>query len=99
MASKYSQQADTTIRRYERELNSLFGHDVKERARTCDLASKHIDEPTLERLQSAVDRLIQAEEYPQTQRKILAGMCETDKTVLYLWLTDFNVFALHNECY
>lgn len=99
MASQYSKQVDPTLQRYERELNSLFGHDVKAMAKSCDLAHQHIDETTLDRIHAAVDRLMMAEDHPHRQRKILASMCDEDRTVLYLWLTDFNVFALHNECY
>jgi len=97
MASEYCPQGDQQRSRYEHELNCLFGSEVKTKAQHCNLATIHLDDQTLSRIHATVESLLRAEDYPEHQRSIVNAMSDYDRTVLYLWVTDFNVYALHNE--
>jgi len=96
MARLNSKPINKTTRRLTHELECLFGSEVTDKADNIDASSLQLSSEQVERIDHTVEILLDNTCHPLKQQRIVSTMDDQDKLVLYLWLSDLNIFANHH---
>jgi len=94
-----SKAINKQARRLTHELECLFGSEITDKADNIDASSIELSGEQVERIDQTVDELLSNTSHPLKQQRIVSTMNDQDKLVLYLWLSDLNIFANHHAGY